>query len=252
MSTWTRHRSAGCNAPHTVRAVPPASEAPPPRPSADTRLGRRRSSHLPCGFALAGFANRGRFYPRGCGLCRTVWATYNDGITRQFPSPTITLGRAGGGRSRTPPLTRFDRGLGARILQPPPRRVLNRPTRPSRQGIRTGDLVKREHFLYGEALFLPATPKSNTHTGSIGSVLRSSASNAVDANNDRRCLSWAWYPRPLGSTWGITDSGASRPPHPSSLRSAQSYETYAQDTTVGAPPTVTGKAPPRQQVLYKE
>ena len=44
--------------------------------------------------------------------------------------------------------------------------------------------------------FLPATPKSNTHTGSIGSVLRSSASNAVDANNDRRCLSWAWYPRP--------------------------------------------------------
>ena len=70
------------------------------------------SSHLPCGFALAGFANRGRFYPRGCGLCRTVWATYNDGITRQFPSPTITLGRAGGGRRRTPPLTRFDRGLG--------------------------------------------------------------------------------------------------------------------------------------------
>mmetsp|Transcript_20896 Transcript_20896/g.64780 ORF Transcript_20896/g.64780 Transcript_20896/m.64780 type:complete len:239 (+) Transcript_20896:408-1124(+) len=59
-------------------------------------------------------------------------------------------------------------------------------------------------------------------------------------------------PPPLGSTWGITDSGASRPPHPSSLRSAQSYETYAQDTTVGAPPTVTGKAPPRQQVLYKE
>ena len=40
--------------------------------------------------------------------------------------------------------------------------------------------------------------------------------------------------------------------HPSSLRSAQSYETYAQNTTVGAPPTVTGKAPPRQQVLYKE
>ena len=154
------------------------------------------SSHLSCGFALAGFANRGRFYLRRCGLCRTVWATYNDGITRQFPPPTITLGRAGGGRSRTPPLTRFDRGLGARILQPPPRRVLNRPTRPSRQGIRTGDLVKREHFLYGEALFLPATPKSNTHTGSIGSVLRSSASNAVDANNDRRCLSWAWYPRP--------------------------------------------------------
>ena len=145
-------------------AVPPASEAPPPRPSADTRLGRRRSSHLPCGFALAGFANRGRFYPRGCGLCRTVWATYNDGITRQLPSPTITLGRAGGGRSRTPPLTRFDRGLGARILQPPPHRALNRPTRPSRQGIRTGDLVKREHFLYGEALFLPATPQSNTHT----------------------------------------------------------------------------------------
>ena len=28
------------------------------------------------------------------------------------------------------------------------------------------------------------------------SVLRSSASNSVDANNDRRCLSWAWYPRP--------------------------------------------------------
>ena len=73
------------------------------RTTADTRLGRRRSSHLPCGFALAGFANRGRFYLRRCGLCRTVWATYNDGITRQLPSPTITLGRAGGGRSRTPP-----------------------------------------------------------------------------------------------------------------------------------------------------
>ena len=35
-------------------------------------------------------------------------------------------------------------------------------------------------------------------------------------------------------------------------RSAQSYETYAKNTTVGAPPTVTGKAPARQQVLYKE
>ena len=176
----------------------------------------------------------------------------------QSGPPTTTASPASSPLLQLPLDARAEDGAGhhrdsvSRILQPPPRRALNRPTRPSRQGIRTGDLVKREHFLYGEALFLPATPKSNTHTGSIGSVLRSSASNAVDANNDRRCLSWAWYPRPSGSTWGITDSGASRPPHPSSLRSAQSYETYAQDTTVGAPPTVTGKAPPRQQVLYKE
>ena len=120
----------------------------------------------------------------------------------QSGPPTTTASPASSPLLQLPLDARAEDGAGhhrdsvSRILRPPPRRALHRPTRPSRQGIRTGDLVKREHFLYGEALFLPATPKSNTHTGSIGSVLRSSASNAVDANNDRRCLSWAWYPRP--------------------------------------------------------
>ena len=88
----------------------------------------------------------------------------------QSGPPTTTASPASSPLLQLPLDARAEDGAGhhrdsvSRILRPPPHRALNRPTRPSRQGIRTGDLVKREHFLYGEALFLPATPQSNTHT----------------------------------------------------------------------------------------